>query len=368
MTVSKQNFFSFMTVVAISSLAVGCAAIDPESVSDSAGMTLGTGAPVPAAGETAAVGTKVRDAADDPEIWADPRDPSRGVIFGTDKQAGLYVYDLAGKDRQFLPEGPLNNVDLRDGFTVGGKAQVLVGASDRGRSAIGFFLLDPDSLNVTPWGRTPVTVSEPYGFCMGRLGGAAVAVMVGKDGDVAQFTIADQGGKPVATLTRSFAVGSQSEGCVVDDAAGVLYVAEEAKGIWRYSLDPATGSARTLLAGAPSEILKPDVEGLTLLREGAATYLLASSQGDSAFAVWRVDGAQPAYAGRFSVVPGAGADAVTGTDGLAALGGPVGAFPEGLIVVQDDSDTDGETTTGARARQNFKLVDWRAVKAALKLN
>jgi 3-phytase len=362
-TVSKQNIFSFVTTVAISSLAIGCAAIDPESISDSAGMTLGTGVPVHAAGETAAVGTTARDAADDPEIWADPRDPSRGVIFGTDKKAGLYVYDLAGKDLQFLPEGPLNNVDLRDGFTVNGKHQVLVGASDR-RGAIAFYLLDPDSLAVTPWGRTPVKVSEPYGFCMGRMGRDTVAVMVGKDGDVAQFQVADQGGKPVATLTRSFAVGSQSEGCVVDDAAGVLYVAEEAKGIWRYSLDPATGAERTLLAGAPSEILKPDVEGLALLRDAGRTYLLASSQGDSAFAVWRVDGAQPAYAGRFSVVPGNGVDAVTGTDGIAALGGPVGAFPEGLIVVQDDADTDGETT-GPRARQNFKLVDWRAVKAAM---
>ena len=352
----------------MSVLGASCAAIDPESVSDSAGMSVGVGTPVAAAGETAAVGTKVRDAADDPEIWADPRDPSRGVIFGTDKQAGLYVYGLDGKDRQFLPEGPLNNVDLRDGFTVGGKRQVLVGASDRGRSAIAFFLLDPDSLNVAPWGVTPVKVSEPYGFCMGRRGEETVAVMVGKDGDIAQFTVTEKDGKPSLALTRTFAVGSQSEGCVIDDATGTLFIAEEAKGIWRYSLDPASGSARTLLAAAPSDMLKPDVEGLTLLREGGKTFLLASSQGDSAFAVWRVDGAEAAYAGRFSVMPGAGADAVTGTDGLAALGGPVGAFPEGLVVVQDDSDTDGETTTGARARQNFKLVDWRAVKAALKLD
>ena len=352
----------------MSVLGASCAAIDPESVSDSAGMSVGAGVPVAAAGETAAVGTKVRDAADDPEIWADPRDPSRGVIFGTDKQAGLYVYGLDGKDRQFLPEGPLNNVDLRDGFTVGGKRQVLVGASDRGRSAIAFFLLDPDSLNVAPWGVTPVKVSEPYGFCMGRRGEETVAVMVGKDGDIAQFTVTEKDGKPSLALTRTFAVGSQSEGCVIDDATGTLFIAEEAKGIWRYSLDPASGSARTLLAAAPSDMLKPDVEGLTLLREGGKTFLLASSQGDSAFAVWRVDGAQAAYAGRFSVMPGARADAVTGTDGLAALGGPVGAFPEGLVVVQDDSDTDGETTTGARARQNFKLVDWRAVKAALKLD
>lgn len=188
----------------------------------------------------------------------------------------------------------------------------------------------------------------------------------GKAGDVRQFTVTAKDGKPSLALTRSFAVGSQAEGCVIDDAAGVLFVAEEAKGIWRYALDPATGAARAPLAPAPSQMLKPDVEGLTLLREGAAIWLLASSQGDSAFAVWRVDGA-PTYAGRFSVVPGSGAGAVTGTDGLAALGGPVGAFPEGLVVVQDDADTDGETTAGTRVRQNFKLVDWRAVKAALAM-
>ena len=364
MTVYRQIFIGFATAAAISLLGA-CASVDPESVSDSAGMTLGTGAPVKPAGETAAVGTRVRDAADDPEIWADPRDPSRGVIFGTDKQAGLYVYDLAGKELQFLADGPLNNVDLRDGFMVGGKAQVLVGASDRGRGAMAFYLLDPDTLKVTLWGRVPVKVSEPYGFCMGRLKDQMVAVMVGKDGDIHQFAISDQDGKPAATLMRDFPIGSQSEGCVVDDVAGLLYIAEEAHGIWRFPLDPI-GAARHLMAPAPSDILKPDVEGLTLLREGSKTYLLASSQGDSAFAVWRVDAPEPAYVGRFSVIPGNGVDAVTGTDGLAALGGPVGAFPEGLVVVQDDSDTDGETSSGPRARQNFKLIDWREVKAALK--
>ena len=84
MTVYRKFFIGFVSVTATSLLTASCAALDPESVSDSAGMTMGTGVPVPAAGETAAVGTKVRDAADDPEIWADPRDPSRGAIFGTD--------------------------------------------------------------------------------------------------------------------------------------------------------------------------------------------------------------------------------------------------------------------------------------------
>jgi 3-phytase len=37
----------------------------------------------------------------------------------------------------------------------------------------------------------------------------------------------------------------------------------------------------------------------------------------------------------------------------------VGPLPEGLIVIQDDVNDIGT--------QNFKYVDWRAVKAALRL-
>lgn len=351
----------------MSVLGTSCAAFDPENTSDSGKLEKGVGTPVAAAGETPNVGTANRDAADDPEIWADPADPSRGVIIGTDKQSGLYVYDLTGAQTQFLGGGRLNNVDLRDGFTVGGKAQVLIGASDRDKKGIAFFLLDPATLKAAPWGVAPSAIDLPYGFCMGRRGAEVIAVMNSEGGQVRQYKVADNGGQPALTEERVFEVGSQTEGCVIDDVKGDLYVGEEAKGIWRYPLGPAAGNKATLIAAAPSEMLKPDVEGLTLLREGAKTWLIASSQGDSAFAVWRVDGAAPEYKGRFSVMPGGGADAVTGTDGIAALGGQVGAFPEGLFVAQDDVDTEGETIGGGRTRQNFKLVDWRAVKAALGL-
>jgi 3-phytase len=37
------------------------------------------------------------------------------------------------------------------------------------------------------------------------------------------------------------------------------------------------------------------------------------------------------------------------------------------VVVQDDSDTDGEAPAAGRDRQNFKLVDWADVKTALGL-
>lgn len=347
------------------SVLLGACAYDPEAISDSAGQLVGTGVPVAAAGETEAVGTANRDAADDPEIWADPNDPSRAVIIGTDKQAGLYAYSLDGKARQFIPDGKLNNVDLRGGFPTPEGARVLIAASDRGRMGAAFYLLDPATLEIKPWGVVRLDLVEPYGLCMGRLGDAFVVIVNSTDGQVRQLAVsAGPDGALKTVEQRRFGLASQTEGCVVDDAKGLLYIGEENRGVWRYPLQgPAQGA---LIATAPSDALKPDVEGMTLLREGPKTWLVVSSQGDSAFAVWRVDGPEPAYAGRFSVVGGAGADPVTGTDGVAAFGGAIGRFPEGLVVMQDDADSAGETP-GAAPRQNFKLVDWREVKKALGL-
>ncbi|MEY4256931.1 MAG: hypothetical protein RLZZ141_2158, partial [Pseudomonadota bacterium] len=321
------------------------------------------------AAETQSVATQRGDAADDPEIWVDPKDSNRAVIFGTDKQAGLYSYDLSGQQIGFIPDGRLNNVDLRGGLMTPQGERVLVGASDRDRMGAAFYLLDPATLNVTPWGLAKLDLSEPYGFCMGRRQGAFIAIINGTDGQVRQVQIsAGPDGGLIATEERRFDVGSQTEGCVVDDQKSLLYIGEESVGVWRYDLDPTSTNSRILIAGAPSTMLQPDVEGIALLREGPKTWLIVSSQGDSAFGVWRVDGTEPDYRGRFSVVSSDGIDGVTGTDGVAALGGNVGPYREGLVVVQDDIDDAGDTPTTNRLKQNFKLVDWRSIKSALKID
>ncbi len=348
-------------------LAAGCATTDPEAQSDSSGMTSGTGTPVAAAGETVAVGTANRDAADDPEIWVDPADSSRALIFGTDKQAGLYTYGLDGEVVQFIPDGRLNNVDLRGGFPTPSGERVLIAASDRGRGGAALYLMDPATLRVTPWSVAPLDLTEPYGLCMARLKGAFVIVIHSTDGQVRQIEVAaGADGAPVVREQRRFGLATQTEGCVADDVTGRLYIGEEGRGVWRYPLDPASGSQGVLIAPLQPGVLVADVEGLALMRDGAKTWLIASSQGDSAFALWRVDGDTPAYSGRFSVIGGA-ADPVTGTDGVAALGGAVGRFGDGLVVMQDDEDTAGVTPTLGSARQNFKLVDWREIKRALGL-
>ena len=75
---------------------------------------LGPMVSIPATRETAAV-AQTGDAADDPAIWVAP-DPAQSLVLATQKQGGLYVFDLAGAIVQEIPGGRPNNIDLRAGF------------------------------------------------------------------------------------------------------------------------------------------------------------------------------------------------------------------------------------------------------------
>jgi hypothetical protein len=98
--------------------------------------------------------------------------------------------------------------------------------------------------------------------------------------------------------------------------------------------------------------LDSDVEGLTIYyAANGAGYLIASSQGNDEFAVYRREG-NNAYVGRFKLVAGGGIDAVTDTDGIDVTNFPLGnQFPQGMFIAQDNDD-------------NFKLARWEAIDAA----
>ncbi len=358
-----------LAATAAAALLSACAVTEVDFQGEGEGF-VGPGVPVHAALETPSVGTAGQDAADDPAIWTSATPiifkgtPVPGFVAGTDKKSGLYIYGLDGTILQFLPEGLLNNVDTQEGLNVGGRPQVVLGASDRtpGKTGVALFLFDPAATGdngVRPWGTIATDVVEPYGFCFARRGAEIHAILVGHEGEVRQFVLtADAAGQPAAREVRRFDIGTISEGCAADEATDALYLAEENVGMWRYGLDPAAGPGRVLVQGIARDLLVADAEGLSIIADGAARYLIGSSQGDSAFPVWRIDGAAPVYVGRFVVAEGT-VDKVTGTDGLAALGGPVGAFPEGLVVVQDDVNDVGT--------QNFKYIDWRDIRTALGL-
>ena len=72
-----------------------------------------------------------------------------------------------------------------------------------------------------------------------------------------------------------------------------------------------------------------------------------------------------AYRGTFRVGEAAAVDGVEDTDGLLVVSAPLDPrYPMGLLVVQDRANL---APDGAEANQNFKLVSWRDVLAALNL-
>ena len=315
-------------------------------------------ASVQATAETAPVGTSNEDAADDPAIWLNPADPAGSLIVATDKKAGLYVYGLDGRARSFDPAGRLNNVDLLDL----GPRGILVAASDRNDEAnarIRLYRLDPAAAKLTPLGTVAGGKGEAYGICLAAASGGSIhAYSVLKEGLIEQVALAYDGSRVSGTTVRSLRVPSQPEGCAVDTRTNTLFVGEEKAGIWRFDSRADAPAAGTLVARVDGKQLVADVEGLALAPEGAdGGWLIASSQGDNAFALFRLPDMAPA--GRFRIARGK-FGSVEETDGIALVLGDVGpAYPGGLLVVQD-----GENQPRA---QNFKLLPWASVRSALEV-
>jgi 3-phytase len=305
------------------------------------------------------------DAADDPAIWVNPRDAAKSVVIATDKNLGLYVYDLDGKLLQTTTDGRMNNVDVRDGFMVDGNPRTLVAASNRTDKTIALYWLDPATRRVSRAGDpVPTGFADPYGLCMyADASGFYVFVNNGDDGLHRQWRITARGGKAVGELVREIPVGSQAEGCAADDATGALYITEEDGGFFRYSAKPDGGTARKEIdrVDGPNG-LKADIEGVEIWagRDGKG-FIVLSNQGADNYAVYRREG-NNAYVGSFHVVadPDRGIDGVSETDGLDVVSGPLGAkFPDGLLVVQDGRNL------SPRERQNYKFVSWHDIAAAL---
>ena len=193
------------------------------------------------------------DSADDPAIWVHPGDAAQSLVIGTGKKSGLYVFDLEGRTLQVLEDGRMNNVDVRDGFALGGETVPIVAASNRSNDSIALYRIDPDTRQLIDVADGVLTTGfgDPYGLCLyrSRVDGAHyVFVNDGGNGNVRQWRLADNGkGRVWAELVREFAVGSQAEGCVADDLHGTLYVAEEDVGLWKYSAEPDGGDARSAI-------------------------------------------------------------------------------------------------------------------------
>lgn len=292
------------------------------------------------------------DRADDPAVWVHPTDPAKSLILATNKDEGVYVYGLDGKERQKILVGLSNNVDVRGNLAV---------ASNDGVNALSFFRIDPATQNVTHAGDVKLARLEPYGVCAGAPDGKYQAAVTFKDGTIDIWPVNDTGSGPVILGTaRAIKLKTQLEGCVFDDEANRIFVGEEGHGVWAIDL-AGNGEPVSVDTIVQKRGLVADVEGMSLwLGPNGTGYLVVSAQTKDRFVIYD---RKPPHAplGVITVAQSrdGSVDAVTHTDGLDVSSAALPNFPKGILVVQDDGNPTKEVS------QNFKIVDWRDVEAAL---
>ena len=372
---------------ALAFCALGVAGCSPGTMVRCALTDLMTPEPGPQPADTRAVAAAAEttpvpdacDAADDPAVWVDESDPEASLIVATNKLRGLVVYGLDGAVVSTNDVGRVNNVDLRDGVDVGDEDTIVVAATNRTTWTIDVLELDPDSGALTPLLDAPISPDfdeDPYGLCLYRSAATGDLYVFANDqgGAVEQWRLDPGDTGLTGTRVRSWAVGSQTEGCVADDANGWLFIGEEEVGIWRYRAEPGLSTAERVAVdrvgvGEPAGgHLASHVEGLSIYAPPGGGpddgFLVASSQGNHAYVVY--DRTPPhAYRGTFRVGEAGAVDGVEDTDGLHVVSAPLGPrYPMGLLVVQDGVNL---APDGAEANQNFKLVSWEDVLDALDL-
>ena len=309
------------------------------------------------------------DAADDPAIWIHSKDVSKSLVIGTDKKAGLGVYNLKGEEVDFIECGEPNNVDVRYDFALTDSTRCdLIATSERIENTI--LLFQVDSTGILSALGDPILTGLPeiYGLTMHKdLDSNKYFVFVNdKNGTIQQWDIQYVESQVLAQKSTEFKVATQPEGMVADDWHKRLFVGEETRGIWVFDLSNRRIVDPQFIPGSDAlrnEDLSFDIEGLTIYDTGEGNgYLIASAQGNNAYAVF--DRNPPYnYFGCFGIGLGE-FDDTEDTDGIDVTNVALDErFPDGMFVAQDGKNMDGEV----HRPQNFKFVSWRDVASALHL-
>jgi len=312
------------------------------------------------------------DAADDPAIWVNPADPSKSKLICSNKESGIVLYDLQGKTVDEYPVGKINNVDVRQNIPLNDTIRIDIAAgSNRTDNSVTIMEIHVNgSLTNITARKIYSNFSEVYGFCLYHdlKNDEVYAIVNNKEGMVEQWRLFGTDSLKIdAELTRTFQAGTggQLEGCVGDDELGYLYIGEEDVGIWKFYAHPDSASTAIKVDNLSNPALKDDIEGLTIYYgENGKGYLIASSQGNNSFAVYRREG-DNRYIGSFSIIDGEKIDGVSETDGIDVISIPLGSeYPSGIFIAQDGFNHEGNELIN----QNFKVTDWGKIAKALILN
>ncbi len=324
--------------------------------------------------ETPPVVTK-GDAADDPAIWVNKRNPSNSIIFGTDKKSGIYSYNLQGQELSYTNLGNINNIDTRT-INVGDDENVsdftFLFASNRTLGSVDLWVFEDnetrEKLENNSWevpskpsfrGKSDIIV---YGICAGidpKYG--LVAFLTEDTGPrVEVWNLTEDG----LNLITTFNNGGESEGCVYDDQNRTLFISEEeVRGVLKaYRLDDSFNFSEPYIVDSRDGQIGGDPEGVSLYKTpNNSGYLILSSQGDSKFNLY--DRNYPYdYITSFRIGSSKSIDNVTDTDGIETINFKLSdEYPEGIMIAQDGYNKDGLWSK----KQNFKFVSFQDILEAV---
>ncbi|HLL01540.1 MAG TPA: phytase [Myxococcaceae bacterium] len=315
------------------------------------------------AGETQVV---VRGGAGDQDValWPNSANPAQSLLVVADSTVGLTTYRLDTTDELEVLQGEVAfGVDVEEGFALPGGSVPLVVVANGARQALTAYVVDAVTLRLrrVDTDTLRVTNFDPRVVALYRnpANGQVYAFAADSGGTVQQFELrTNTTGGVEGTAVRTFEVGGAVSGMVADEAQGVLFVAQQNQGIWRYSAAANGGTARTAVASAGQGALAAPLGGLALysINAGGGYLLAASTSGDSV----AVYGRQPPHdpLGSFRVIVNAtgSIDAVTGPRSIEASSRALGTtYPTGIAIVHDTLNSPA---------QNHKLVAWRDLVVA----
>lgn len=319
---------------------------------------------------------------DDPAIWIPPSDPSKALIFATDKvevMGGLYVFGLDGALRhRVTPLDRPNNVDIEYGVRLGGQLVDIAVLTERMQHRLRVFSIAADGSaihNIAPRG-IPVLegeageAAEPMGIALYRRprDGVVFAIVAPKTGGASnylwQYRLEEQQGVVSGTLVRRFGAFSrvgptageigEIEAVVADDALGYVYYADERFGIRKWHADPDDPGAGVELAVLGRSGYRGDREGLALYtRENGTGFLVSSDQIPGATRLMIYPRAGPPERPHDQPLLRAVQTGADSTDGLDVTSTALPGFPDGLLVMMNSSP------------RNFLLYRWSDVVAGM---
>jgi len=309
----------------------------------------------------------VKGDADDPAIWIHPKDPAKSVIIGTDKSgnaSGLYVWDMNGKQIQYVPVTNPNNVDVRYGLKLGARKVDIAVTNPRQLKEIKVYEINQQTgmltdLTTSAGIKTP-QLNTPYGITLYQRpsDGAVFAIESSKDGAAAknlhQYRLEHDGaGKVKGTFVRTIGkgiIGGVVEGMTADDQLGYIYACEEGAAVRKFYADPSQEQDEQIVAFATGDGISGDREGVAVYGCVDGTgYILVSSQGNTTVKVYRREG-DDGNPHKHSLLTTIKTNGSSETDGLDVTNRPTSAqFPKGFLITHNSPG------------KQFKLYAWEEI-------